>query len=1040
MKIRYGSFMKSGNRFAFLALATAFSSVAFADQMIGARWLALSPDGSKLAFSYQGDIWVAPSSGGKAIPLTDNVEMDDRPVWSPDGTKIAFASDRFGNNDVFVVDADGGRPKRVTYFTGPDAPTGWTADGKSVLLVRRLDDAYRGIYSVNVESGAIKQYFLDQMPINDAQAISDDKILYGRFGFPWQRPRYQGSAAEQLWIFDKKTGSRQSLRDTGYQHLWPQATASGIYAVTMTEPVGSSSPLGKTIGLVNFTVGGTPNVYKIDPNGNAKRMTNFSGDGTRFLTAAKDGNTLAFERDGDVYVMKPGGEPKKISINANIDDKVTTEEHLVLTEGAEGATLSPDGSRIVFSAASEIWSVPVKKGEGPNKDDALQLTDWAGIDENPQYTPDGKAVFFVSDRDGSERLYRMDLTSKEISVVSTEDAQVDNIQLSPDRKFVTYQQYGAKGGIYKVSVDGGAPSIVFSRPGRQSLEYTFSPDGRYVSFVETLDGSGFYYWDAGNNVFIVDTKDGKKYNVTQTNQQHSSPVWTPDGKYLYYKRGAALLALPLKPEELRPNEITMKYEKPKEAVKVDIDFEDIETRARQIAMGIGGGIQFDKEDGTFYYVTGEGVFKADYSGENPRRVTGPGGYELSEDGKTMLTVQGGKLFTTNLKAPGFPTTPIAFRGEFTRDLTQTRLAAYRQFWRGFNNGFYDPNFHGRDWVALGKKYEKFLPSVGHRNEMATLLFMLVGELESSHSEVSPGPGGNRSQNSAHLGFSWDFNYTGQGIKIKEVPKRAPGSYAKTKLSPGEIVTKINGKDVSANESIFRDVLNDQTGRDLTMTVQGLDGKNREVKYRAVPQGEYAGIVGQNKLEANRKYVESKSNGGVTYVHIAGMDGGSLQRFQQQIWQYSPGKKGVIIDVRGNGGGNTADQIIDILERRHNMNYVPRDEAMIKGPGTVLDVPIVVMMDESSFSNAEMFPEAMRARKLAKLVGRRTSGYVIYTGGFRLVDGTNARMPGTGVWRVDGSNMEDNGVKPDYDVTITPEQFFSGQDPQLDKAIQLLSKG
>jgi tricorn protease len=1032
--------MKLGNRFAVLALVSAFSSLCLADTIVGARWLALSPDGAKLAFSYQGDIWVTPTAGGKAIPLTDNVEMDDRPVWSPDGTKIAFASDRYGNNDVFVVDADGGRPKRITFNTGADVPSSWTPDGKSVLLQRRLDDAYRGIYSINVETGALQESFLDQVGISDPQAMSNDQILYGRNGFPWTRPRYTGSAAQQLWVFDKKTNTRKELRNTGFQHLWPQTTASGIYAVTMTEAVPSSSPLGKSIGKVTFTVGGTPNVYKIESNGTAKRMTNYAGDGARFLTASNDGSTLAFERNGEVFVMKPGGEPRQITITANIDDKITTEEHIIVTDGVNGATLSPDGTTIVFATQNEIWSVPTKKGEGPNKDDATRLTQWAGLDNDPIYAPDGKSVFFISDRDGSERLYQMDILTKQISVISTEDSQVDNLQVSPDRKSVFFQQYGAKGGIYKVSATGGAPTMVVARPGRSNLQYSISPDGRYIAFVETLNGSGLYYWQSGNNVFIVDTTNGKKTNVTQTNQTHSSPVWTPDGKYIYFTRGASLFALPLQEEGMRSAELTMKFEKPKEAVKVEIDFEDIETRARSIATGSFGNMTFDKDDGSFFYIGADAIYKADYNGENPRRVTGSGGFEVSEDGKTMLSIQAGKLFTTNLKAPGFPSTAIAFRGEFMRDLTETRRAAFRQFWRGFNNGFYDPNFHGRDWVALGKKYSRMLPSVGHRGEMATVLGMMVGELEASHSEVGAGGGGNKSQSSAHLGFSWDYSFAGPGIKIKDVPKRSPGSFAKTKLSPGEIVLKVNGKEVSTTESIFRDVLNDQVGRDLNMTVQGADGKTREVKYRAISQGEYSGIVAQNRLESNRKYVESKSNNSVTYLHISGMNGPALERFQQQLWQYSQGKKGVIIDVRGNGGGNTADQIIDILERRQNMNYVPRDEEIIKGPGATLEVPIIVMMDQTSFSNAEMFPEAMRTRKLARLVGVKTPGYVIYTNGFPLVDGTSARMPGSGVWRVDGSSMENIGVKPDFEIFITPEQFFGGQDPQLDKAIQLLSKG
>ncbi|HSE44041.1 MAG TPA: S41 family peptidase, partial [Gemmatimonadales bacterium] len=410
-----------------------------------------------------------------------------------------------------------------------------------------------------------------------------------------------------------------------------------------------------------------------------------------------------------------------------------------------------------------------------------------------------------------------------------------------------------------------------------------------------------------------------------------------------------------------------------------------------------------------------------------------------DDSKMIVGVRSGMPVTVDIRKPNNEITTVSFRADWTRDLRKEHEAAYNQFWRMYNHGFYDGNFHARDWVMLRERYRKYLPSVGHRNEMATLLNMLVGELESSHSEVSPAQGNPRGESVAHLGFTYDYSYNGPGIRILEVPAHTPGSYPKTRLEAGEIVTKINGKPVGLDEALYRDVLAGQDGRDITLTVQGKDGKTREVKYRALSPGQFSGIVWGNILDARRKHVEEISHGQLTYVHIAGMSQGELDRFNQQVWMYAQGKKGLIIDVRNNGGGNTADKIIDILERAPNSIYKERDEPAQLGPGQALAMPMVVMCAETSFSNAEMFPSAMRARKLATLVGHPTPGYVIYTGGGRLVDGTGIRMPGTGVYHLDGSPLEDNGVVPDVIVDITPEQYFAGQDPQLDKAVEVLMK-
>jgi C-terminal processing protease CtpA/Prc len=331
--------------------------------------------------------------------------------------------------------------------------------------------------------------------------------------------------------------------------------------------------------------------------------------------------------------------------------------------------------------------------------------------------------------------------------------------------------------------------------------------------------------------------------------------------------------------------------------------------------------------------------------------------------------------------------------------------------------------------------------VGVPEEFGVVLSMMVGELEASHTEVSPRSSATaRSPSTPHLGFTIDYSHRGPGLKVAAVPEGSPASFPETRIQPGEYVLKINGEPVQPNQKLWQ-LINDKGDRTFEFLVNSapVEEGARTVRYKPLSSSEWSELHYQNRVNRLRKLVEERTNGQVGYVHIRAMGGGDRERFEREFYEYAHGKKAMIIDVRFNGGGNIADTLVDWLERKPYAYYVPRDGIPAVGPPNALDMPMVVLMNERSMSNGEMFPYAMRARKLATLIGWETPGYVIWTWGLGLVDGTGARMPQQGAYRIDGSNMENNGEKPDIAVWLSPEDWLADRDPQLDKALEVLER-
>lgn len=1016
--------------------------------VVAPRMPALSPDGKRVAFVYRGDVWLASSEGGRATALTRNIEMDSYPQFSPDGRWIVFASTRTGNWDLFAVPVEGGAPKRLTWFSGSDISYGWSPDGKSVLFTSHRETGDAELLTLDVATLRLRRLAEDYQDINYANFSPDGKqIVLGHRGeFHWTRPRYYGSGAAEIALLDVATGKVHDITANDHQHLWPRFLPDGksLIAVTYSDVTPSSSKLNENIGKFVDSPGRTPNLWQFDLSGHGRQITHFVGGSVRFPTVAARSGDIAFEYGTDLYMLRSGAkEPSVVHFVAAEDDVVNGTRHETLTSGATEAEPSPDGKTFAFGLRGDIWTIAVDKPKGVASRSAAfarRLTDWPGDDSDFLWSADGKKLYYRSDRDYVNHVFEMDLESGKTTCIWNRPEDAGDLHMSPDGTELLMWVSGNEPGLYSITLASGAIRRLFAMPDaarnwQDGGDISWSPDRQWMAVVirETAGPA---------NIWIMPAKGGDAVNVTRLNASHDMPRWTPDGKYLLFssdRDGSGLYAIPLTKEQARLADTDVKFEAPKGSIKVPIDFDGITGRIRKVTGQMPEADLFVGPDGTSYFVSGGSIWSVSYDGKDVKRLGGDSVSNLRflKDAKRAFYRHDGELWTMKIEGNN-PTEQVAFTADFDSDIHNARRAAFAQFWSMFNRQFYDPNMHGRDWAAVRNRYEPMLDGVETRGEFATLLQMMVGELESSHSEVGPAAGGNPSSTTPHLGFTYDYSYEGPGIRVDKVPANTPASYPATQIRPGEYIVAIDGQDVTLDENLYR-FINDKQGREMELLVNSKPSRDgaRKVRYSSLSYGEWEAILYRNRVDRLRKYVEDKSGGRLSYVHIAGMGGDNQVTLDRELYEYSVGKKGMVIDVRFNGGGNISDNLIQWLERKPHGYYRGRGNLPEPAPGHAWDKPIVVLMNEASFSNAEMFPSAMRARGLAKLVGMPTPGYVIWTWGCQLVDGTNARLPGSGVYRLDGTPLEDNGEKPDYQVPMSADDWLAQRDPQVDKAIEVL---
>jgi len=1022
------------------SLSIAASGSAFAQEPIRfARTPDISPDGRLIAFSYLGDIWVVESIGGVARPVTLHEAHDVYPLFSPDGRSLAFASNRFGSYDVFVVPVGGGKPKRLTADSGTDVPVGWSPDGKDVLIVSGRATTYpttTALYTVPATGGAVRPIGVPD--VRDASiAPAGDRIAYVRGNGSWYRKGYRGSSNDDIWLANRDGTNHRRLTDFTGQDGAPMW-----------------SPDGKTLYYVTEQLGGPANVVRLDvsnPGAKPDKLTAHTDESVRRARISGNGEWIVYECGADLFVVSThGGSPRKLAIEVHADDKINTERSLTLSGGATEFRPAPDEKHAVLVLHGQLFLVPL-----PTGGKAVRLTHDVGFDHGVSWAPDGKKIVFASDRSGHEDLYILesdDADQKELAKATkfkatplTKSPEAESAaSFSPDGKRVAFIRAGQ---LWTLKPDGTDAKPLVSDV--QVFDYEWSPDGKWVVYAR-IDGS------YSSELYIVPA-DGKEKprNVTRYATFNGDVTWSNTGQKLAFvsrRRGSTSMHVLSLQRPAAPG-----------ATASDIDWDDIHLRVtRPTAQSADEGtispdgtkvaFRSGEQGGGDLWVAGaEGreVQRLTTGNLRPRQIT----WSKRISGAIYFLDRTGALRIARPTVPGLPAALAAGSAEparvaFTAKLTFRRDEEFRemfaQSWRLVSENFYDPAYNGVDWTGVRAKYAGLVKHVALKEDLYALISLMLGELNASHLGIV-GPTTPPEEVTADLGLLFDETYKGPGLKVAEILKHGPADKRGLRLKAGDVVVTIDRQPVTPDHEVS-EMLNGKVGETVQVdyvpaSADPSDAKARKrVEIQGIDRNQTAGLVYDRWVDQNAERVAKLSGGKLGYIHIPNMNEDGLEKFVRSLYSDNFDKDGLVLDVRNNGGGFTHDQVLNYLTGREHTVFKQRDG----GEGIVVrendrkwTKPIVVLINERTYSDAEIFPSALRSLNLAKLVGRPTANMVIFTSRVSLIDGSVFMLPRTGVYTMKGINMEKQGVTPDVLVENTPEHIAKGVDAQIAKAVDVL---
>ena len=1122
------------------------------------RYPSVSPDGSQVVYSWRGDLWIAPVDGGNAIRLTSHPAIEAASAWSPDGSWIAFESERDGFRNIHLMRPDGSELHQLTHsdLSLSLDSCGIGSDGRPAAFVSASieGDLYRSPrpYEIPLDGGPLTRVH-DAFGTESAPSPDGSLVAFTRGGSSWSRRHYRGPDQRELWLFDRKAGTFRRITDWSGNDGMPRWLGDGSLAFL-------SDRDGDTVNLHLLRLDGS---FVLPP---VSALTRLEGRDIHGFDASRDGRVAVFAQWNGLHridLTDPNAVPIPILIEAPED--LGNQTALVdLARETSEAALSPDGKVMAMVAYGDVWIRPLEDGRP-----ARRVTATLAREQDLAWSPDGLRLYFTSDREGSDGIEFATVAStrKEIRdryragtepavTAVTEEAESGDPPVAepeasePEQQGTESDSTGdddPKPAANDTKKDSPKDPALDPERWQDALTFSItplvsgadedrdgvpSPDGRSLAFrrgrgdVCVLDlASGEIRvlrsgWDASvEAVWSPDSKwialavsdrdfnrdihlvpaDGSDagVNITRHPDSDSQPRFSADGRILAFvsdrtgdESDVWLVFLDRGLERMPSRDLdeyfaeaakAIKKRKPIAPVKFDAtpaeeskaaadatakgkaddsgppaftreDLADAWRRLRRVSTIDGnefGMAMLPAGDRLIFSASGgpgegRGLYAIDWDGTDLKRLGGAADVQgVSLDGATLAVVQGGQART--MPSAGGSGKAVEVDERIELDRAAWNLALFDEASRILGEGFYlDPAEKGLDWAGLSAGYRELAAASRTPDELEWIVNRLFGELNGSHlgMRVADDTSSTR-RPQGRLGTI--LQPVEGGFRVAEILPGSPAEESPTPLAVGDVVVAVDFEPLQPGETVEQR-LQDRIGKETAITVRrGLEsGGDAELTCLLVPasSGELRDLLYRETQRRAAEQVDEWSQGRVGYAHVRSMDTRSLEEFERDLFAATDGRDGLLIDVRNNGGGSTADRLLASIMVQPHAYTVPRgaDPGITDGyPRDRLFIqrytlPVNMLCNEKSFSNAEIVSHAFKTLGRGTLVGQQTYGGVISTGSHRLVDGSTIRMPFRGWYLLDGTDMENHGAVPDLLVTQTPEDEASGHDAQLKAAV------